>query len=126
MGYGDFKNLTRRTAVDKVLRDKAFNITKNPKYGYQRDLALMVYKYFDKKTAGGAVKNEIMHNKELAEELRKPIIRKFEKQKVHSSFIDNICGADSADMQLLSKFNKGIRFCCVLLIFIVNMLGLFL
>ena len=51
-----------------------------------------------------------MQNKELAEELHKLIIRKFEKQKVHLPFIDNIWGADSADMQLLSKFNNGIRF----------------
>ena len=66
--------------------------------------------FFDKHTAGGAVKNEVMQNKELAEELHKPIIRKFEKEKLHLSFRDNICGADLADMQLLSKFNKGIRF----------------
>ena len=49
-----------------------------------------------------------MSNKELAEELHKP--RKFKKIKVHSHFIDNIWGADLADMQLISKFNKGIRF----------------
>ena len=48
-----------------------------------------------------------MYNKELAEELHKPIIRKFEKRKVHSSFIDNIWGADLGDMQLISKFSKG-------------------
>ena len=47
-----------------------------------------------------------MSNKELAEELYKPIIRKFKKRKVHSSFIDNIWGADLADMQLISKFNE--------------------
>ena len=51
-----------------------------------------------------------MSNKELAEELQKPIIRRFEKRKVQSSFIDNTWGADLADMQLLSKFNKGFRF----------------
>ena len=52
MAYGDFKDLKRRTASDKVLRDKAFNIAKNPKYdGYQRGLASMVYKFFDKKSA---------------------------------------------------------------------------
>ena len=51
-----------------------------------------------------------MSNKELAEELHKPIIRKFENRKVHSPFIDNIWDADFADMQLISKFNKGIRF----------------
>ena len=50
MAYGDFKDLAKRTAADKVLRDKAFNIAKNPKYdGYQRGLAPMVYKFFDKK-----------------------------------------------------------------------------
>ena len=53
MVYGDFKDLARRTASDKILRDKAFNIAKNPKYdGYQRQLAFMVYKFFDKKSAG--------------------------------------------------------------------------
>ena len=77
MTYGDFKDLTRRTASDTIFRDKAFNIAKNPKYDeYQKGLATMVYKFFDKKTAGGAVKNDIMQNKELAKELRKPIIRK--------------------------------------------------
>ena len=49
MAYGDFKDLTRRTASDKILRDKAFNIAKNTKYdGYQRGLASMAYKFFDK------------------------------------------------------------------------------
>ena len=70
----------------------------------------MVYKSFAIETSGGAVKNEIMSNKELAEELHKPLIRIFEKRKVRLSFIDNIWGADLADMQLISKFNKGIRF----------------
>ena len=79
--------------------DKAFNIAKNTKYdGYQRSLASMVYKYFDKKTSGGAVKNENMSNKELAEELHKPVIRKLNERKVHSSFIDNIWRADLADV----------------------------
>ena len=70
----------------------------------------MVYKFFDKKTAGDAVKNEIMQNKELPQELHKPITKKIEKPKVHSSFTDNIWDADLADMQLLSKYYKGIRF----------------
>ena len=78
--------------------------------GYQRGLASIVYKYFDKKTSGGGIKNEKTSNKELAEELRKPIVRKFNKQKVHSSFISNIWGADLADIQLLNKLNKGVRF----------------
>ena len=111
MAYGDFKDLTRRTASDKILRDKAFNIAKNPKYdGYQRGLASMVYKFFVKKTSGSGIKNENISNKRLAEELHKPVIRKFNKRKVHSPFIDNIWGADLADMQLISKFNKRFRF----------------
>ena len=58
----------------------------------------MVYKFFDKKISGGTVKNQIIPKKELAEELHKPIIRKFEKRKVHSPFIDNIWGDDLVDM----------------------------
>ena len=61
MAYGDFKDLTRRTASDKILHHKAFNIAKNLKYdGYQRGLASMVYKFFDKKSSGSGVKNESM------------------------------------------------------------------
>ena len=53
MIYGDFKDFNRRTAADKVLCDKAFDIAKDPKYdGYQCGLASMVYKVFDKKTSG--------------------------------------------------------------------------
>ena len=70
----------------------------------------MVNKFFDKKTSGGALKNEDILNKELAEKLHKPITTKFEKRKVHSFFIDNIWGADLANMQLISKFSKGFRF----------------
>ena len=59
-----------------------------------------------------------MSNKELAQKSHKPIIRKFEKQKGHSSFIDNIWGVDLADMQLINKFDKGIHFLlCVIEIF---------
>ena len=59
MTYGDFEDLTRRTAPDKILHDKTFNISKTPKYdGYQRGLASMVYTFFDKRSAsGGGVKN---------------------------------------------------------------------
>ena len=55
MAYGVFKDLVRRTVSDKVLRDKAFNISENPKYGYQRWLASMVYKFFDKTSTGSGV-----------------------------------------------------------------------
>ena len=86
----DFKDLNRRTAADKVLRDKEYNIAKDPKYDvYQLGLASMVYKFYDKKTSGGTVKDENISNKKLAE-LHKPITRKFNKRKLHLSFIDNI------------------------------------
>ena len=90
MAYGDFKDLKRKTTADNVLRDKVFNIAKNPKYdGYQRGLASMVYKFFDKKTKGSGVAlankydiKSIPQNEQLAEELHKPIIRKFKKREV--------------------------------------------
>ena len=111
MAYRDFKDLTRRTSADKVLSDKAFNIATNPKYdGYQHTLASMFYTFFEKKPPDGTVKNENISNKELAEELHKPIIRKFNKRKIDSAFIDNIWDTDLADMQSKSKFIKGFRF----------------
>ena len=110
MAYGDFKDLTRRAGSDKILRDKAFNIAKNHKFDvYQRLLA-------SKSACNGVnmhAKNKIKQNHlplDLAEELHKPIIRKFKKRAVYSRFKDNIWGADLADMQLISKFNKGFRF----------------
>ena len=76
MAYVDFKVLAKRTAFDKVLKDKVFNIAKSPKYyGYKRGIASMVYKFFDKKTEGGGI-NMNVNNEKLAEELHKPIIRK--------------------------------------------------
>ena len=65
----------------------------------------MVYKFFDKKSKGSGLKE----NQQLADELHKPIIGKFKKRKVYSFFKDNIWGVDFADMQLTSKYNKGIR-----------------
>ena len=80
----------KRTAADKVLRDKAFKIASDQKYdGYQRGLASMVYKFFDKKSQGkGLVNNN--ENIQLANELNKPIIKTFNKRKVYSLFKDNI------------------------------------
>ena len=85
MVYGDFKDLARRTASDKVLRDKAFNIAKNPKYdGYQRELAFMVYKCFDKKSAGSGVNTHAsksaFNNEQLAEELNNQLLEKLKKE----------------------------------------------
>ena len=119
MAYADFKNLARRTASGKVVRDKVFNIAKNPKNdGYQRGLASKVYQFFDKKTSGKIVNNEIKQNQQLAEELHKPIIKKFKKRRIYSSFKNNIWSAYLADIQIVSKFNKGTRFLiCVIDIF---------
>ena len=76
MVYWDFKDLSRRTATNKVLRGKALNIAIDPKYnGYQRELVSMVYKVFEKKSSVSGIKN--VSNKELTEELHKPIFRKF-------------------------------------------------
>ena len=117
MAYGDFKDLAKRTAADKVSRVKAFNIAKNPKYdGYQRGLTSMVYNFLIKKTAGSGVTTlanksikSIPQNEQLAEELHKPIIRKL-KKRVYSQFKDNAWGADLAYMQLVAEFNNGFRF----------------
>ena len=108
--YGESKDLAKRTQPDKVLRDKAFKIASDPKYdGYQRGLASMVYKFFDKKSSGSGVA-AIEPNYQLANELHRQIIRKFKRRKVYSSFRDNIWGVDLADMQSLSKYNKGIKY----------------
>ena len=119
MAYRDFKDLKRRTFSDKVLRDKAFNIAKNPKYdGYQRGLASMFYKFFDKKSKGNGVNIEVKHNEQLAKEFHKPIIRNLKKRTVYLGFRGNIWGADLADMHLISNFNKGVRFLlCVIDVF---------
>ena len=89
MAYGKSKDLMKRTESDKVLRDKAFEIASDLKYdGYQRGLASMVYKFFDKKSSAEASKAE--PNYQLANELHRQIIRKFKRRKVYSSFGDNI------------------------------------
>ena len=78
MAYGDFKDLKKRTQSDKVLKDKVFEIASNPKYeGYQRGLASMAYKFLNKKSKGAGIKNKIKENQQLANEVHKPIIRKF-------------------------------------------------
>ena len=108
MAYGKSKDLIKRTQSDKVLKDKAFKITSNPNYdGYQRELASVVYKLFDKTCKGSGIINE--PNYQCAIELHEPIIREFKKRKGYSSFKDNIWGVDLADMQSLSKYNRGIK-----------------
>ena len=98
MAYEDFKVLTRITASEKILRDKAFNIVKNLEY-FEKKSALLA----DKSASSSGTKNENVSSNVK------------EKRKVHSSFIDNIWEVDPADMKLISKSNKGISFfiiCC--------------
>ena len=116
--YADHKDLINRTEADKVLRDKAYDIPNNPEYdGYQRGLASMVYKFFDKKSMGNGIKKDTTKSSSLercslilADELHKPAIKKINKRKVYSQFKDNICGVDLADMESFSKNNKGIKY----------------
>ena len=109
--YADHKDLINRTEADKVLKDKAYDIASNPEYdGYQRGLASMVYKFFDKKSTGSGINTIKSSSSILADELHKPAIRKFKKRKVYSQFKDNIWGVDLADMQSLSRKNKGIKY----------------
>ena len=111
MAYGDFKGLTRRTASDKIMYEKAFNIAKNPKYdGFQRGFPSIVYKFFDKNIL------LIFLVFLVSWKINKPFVKKFNKTEVHSSFVDNVWVDDLADMQLISKFNKWIRF----LIYVVD------
>ena len=111
--FADHKDLINRTEADKVLRDKAYDIASNPEYdGYQRGLASMVYKFFDKKSAGSGIARNTTKSSSsiLADELHKHIIRKFNKRNVYSQLKDNIWGVDLADMQSLSRKNKGIKY----------------
>ena len=96
MTYGKSKDLFKRTQSDKVLRYKAFKIASDPKHdGCQRGF-----------------------NYQLANELHKPVIKKFKKRKAYSSFKDNIWGVDLADMQSLSRYNKGFKYLlCVIDLF---------
>ena len=127
--YTKYKDVENRLISDQKLKNSAYDIASNPKYdSYQRGLASMVYKFFDskvdplgKKTMSG--KGNAKHtanpislertkevSKILTEELHKPVIKKFNKRKVYSQFRDNIWGVDLADMQSLSKKDKGIKY----------------
>ena len=121
--YADHKDLINRTEADKVLRDKAYDIASNPKYdGYQRGLASIVCKFFHKNSTAEPsalarmgsgfkkLKNMARNSSIVADELHKPIIKKFDKRKVYSQFKDNIWGVDLADMQSLSRKNKGVEY----------------
>ena len=96
MAYEDLKDLRRRTASNKILCDNAFNMAKKSKCdGYQRGLASMVHTFFenksvsvaDKSASSGAIQNENISNKELAEELHKPIIKNSRKENYNHLII---------------------------------------
>ena len=119
MAFGYFKDLTRRAASDKILHDKVFIIAKKwNMIDISVDLFECFINFLIKKLQveplhlhgnKSAIKNENNSNKELAEELHKPIIIKLNKRQAQSPFLDNILGDNPADMSLISKFNKKIR-----------------
>ena len=104
--YSDSKDLTKRTISDKILKDRAYEIARNRSHdGYQRALASMVNKFFDKKTGSG-----ISVNEQLAEELHKPVIKKFKRRKFYARFKANIRAADLAEIESLSSKNKNVKY----------------
>ena len=125
MADGKSKDLVKITQSNKVQREKVFETASDPKYdGCQRGLASMVYKFFDKKSSGSGIINE--PNYQLANELHKPIIRKFKKEKfihllerIFGLLIQLICNH-------LANIIKRISIYCEQLICLVNMRGLFL
>ena len=115
MAYVKFRDLFERTQSDKVLRDKAFKIASNPKYdGYERGLSSMIYKFSDKYSKGSAINS--ISNQQLADEFHKAINKKFKRRKFYFSFKENIWGADLADIPLISKYKKEIKF----LLFVID------
>ena len=113
--FAKYKDVENRLISDQKLKSSAYDIASNPKHdGYQRGLASMVCKLFDSKVAPLDKKTMpgkgMGNNKILAEELHKPVIKKFNRRKMYSQFKDNIWGVDLADMQSLSKKNKDIKY----------------
>ena len=118
IAYNKYKDLKRRTQSDIVLKNKAYKIAVNPKYDrFQTALASIVWKFFNEKSKK-VLSGSGLENEELADELHKPIIKKFKRRKLYSSFKDNIWGVDLADMTLLSTFNKRTKYLlCVIDLF---------
>ena len=119
--YAKYKDRLNRRQSDIVFKNKALKIASDPRYnGYQRGLASMVYKFFNERTKGSGINLQAnsLNNGIITEELHKPVIKNFKRRNVYSSFKDNIWGVDLADMQLISKYNKGIRYLlCVIDLF---------
>ena len=95
------------------MKETAYLISRNPKFnGYQRALAGMVYKFFDKKIGSGAIatsKAGVSVNEQLSEELHKPVTEKFKTTKVYTRLKDNIWSADLAEIVSLSFKNQNIK-----------------
>ena len=110
--YSDSKDLAKRTISDKILKDRADEIARNRNYdGYQR--ALWSIRFLI-----GKWDWELSVKKILAEELHKPVVRKFERRKVYARFKDNILAADLAEMGSLSSKNKNVKYLlCVIDVF---------
>ena len=110
--YSDSKDMAKGTISDKIRKDRHFQIDMNRNYdGYQRALASMVYKFFDKKTG-----LRVSVNEHLAEELHKPVIKKFKRRKVYARFKGNIWAANVAERESLSSKNKNFKY----LLYVIN------
>ena len=104
--YSNSKDLAKRTISDEILKDRAYEIARICNYdGYQRALASMVYKFFDKKTGVG-----ISVKEQLVEELHNPVIKKFKRTKVYARFKGNILAVDLAEMESLSSKNENVKY----------------
>ena len=111
MAYADFKDLTRRTASDKILCDKAFNIFKNQNMmDINMDLRQWSIHFLIKQYPVEQSKMKLCLMENQLKNYKNQLLENLKTQKVYSFFIDNNSGTDLRDMQLISKFNKGFRF----------------
>ena len=112
--FHDAAYLAKGIISDKVLKDRAYNIARDRNYdGYQIALKSMPYEFSDKKTGSG-----ISVNEQLAEELHKPVTKKFQRRKVYARFKDNIWEADLVEMGSLSSKDKNVKYLlCVIDVF---------
>ena len=119
--YAKYQDRLNKKQSDIGLKNKALKIATDRRVnGYQRRLTSMIYNFFNERPKGSGINNKgnLLVNSQLAEELHKQIIKNFKRRKVYSSFKDNIWGVDLADMKLISKYNKGIRYLlCVIDLF---------
>ena len=125
MAYGRCKDFTKRTESDKVLKDKTFKIASNSKYDdYERGLASMFYKYFDKNLQ--VVVSNLCQINNLQMNFINKLLENLKDAKSVLLLRTIFGGADLADMQLISKCNKGIRFLLCVIYILANMHGVFL